>query len=423
MLANHAGTRHRGPGHRVALLAAIFVLAFIAPVASQAATAKCVAIGDVHGDFDDFVALLQKIGLIDQDRHWKGAAVTLVQLGDEIDRGPKPRDVMDLLIALQPEARKAGGEVIPLLGNHEIMNIMGDLRYVTPANYASFADEKSEERRQAAAREFMKWRDKHKELVNELPPSFAQTEEQWLSQHPAGFIEQREAYAPNGKYGKWLRTHRTVAKVEGVVFLHGGLDPSVAAMGIDKINARIHDELNVFDNTRKYLESQQLILPFFTLEEIGAVVRTQVRIEERKGVDPSKQLSTELGPFMSLEGWLSMSSHGPVWFRAYDQWTDAEGPAQIATVLQAVNANAVVVGHTPQKVGHIRSRFDNRVFLIDTGMLSSYYPGGKASALEFESDGEIAAEYLDSRVVLVPAAAASPKAANPATTATAPASN
>src|SRR5581483_5436645 len=263
---------------RLILLLALIVL----PLASLAAPPKYVAIGDVHGDFDDFVALLQKVGLIDQAHNWTGGSATLIQVGDQIDRGPKPRQVMDLVMTLQSEAHKAGGEVISLLGNHEIMNIMGDLRYVTPTNYASFADDKSEDRRQSAAREFMKWRDKHKELVSALPPSFPQTEEQWMLQHPAGFVEQREAYSPSGKYGKWLRTHQTVAKVNGIVYLHGGLDPTIAAMGIDKINARIHDELNTFDNTLRYLESQQLILPFFTLEEIGAVVRTQVRIEDRK---------------------------------------------------------------------------------------------------------------------------------------------
>ncbi len=404
---------------RLILLLALIVL----PLASLAAPPKYVAIGDVHGDFDDFVALLQKVGLIDQAHNWTGGSATLIQLGDEIDRGPKPRQVMDLVMALQAEAQKPGGQVIAVLGNHEIMNMMGDLRYVTPANYASFADDKSEDHRQAAAREFMKWRDKHKELVSALPPSFPQTEEQWMLQHPAGFVEQREAYSPSGKYGKWLRTHQTVAKVNGIVYLHGGLDPTIAAMGIDKINARIHDELNTFDNTLRYLESQQLILPFFTLEEIGAVVRTQVRLEGAKGVDPSKQLKTAIAPFMVLEGWLSMGSNSPVWFRGYDQWTDQEGPGQIAKVLHACDAKAIVVGHTPQKAGDIRARFDNTVFLIDTGMLSSYYPGGKASALEFEPDGEIAAEYLDSRVVLVPAPAASPKAANMESPARAPVSN
>ena len=70
-----------------------------------------VAIGDVHGDYDDFVAILQKGGLIDAQHHWIAGKTTLVQVGDLLDRGPKPRDVMDLLMALEKEALQAGGRV------------------------------------------------------------------------------------------------------------------------------------------------------------------------------------------------------------------------------------------------------------------------------------------------------------------------
>ncbi len=103
-----------------------------APTEAAAAN-SVVAIGDVHGDFDDFVTILQKAGLIDEQHHWTGGKTTFVQVGDLLDRGPKPRDVMDLMMSLEKEAPKAGGRIVGLLGNHEMMNIMGDLRYVTPA--------------------------------------------------------------------------------------------------------------------------------------------------------------------------------------------------------------------------------------------------------------------------------------------------
>src|SRR5229473_1013166 len=83
-----------------------------------------VAIGDVHGDFDDFVIILQRAGLIDAQHHWTGGRTTLVQVGDLLDRGPKPRAAMDLLMSLEKEAPKAGGRVVSLLGNHEMMNLM-----------------------------------------------------------------------------------------------------------------------------------------------------------------------------------------------------------------------------------------------------------------------------------------------------------
>src|SRR5439155_828335 len=83
----------------------------------------------------DLVSILQHAGLIDAQHHWTGGKATLVQVGDLLDRGPKPREVMDLVMSLEKEAAKAGGRVVSLLGNHEMMNIMGDLRYVTPGNY------------------------------------------------------------------------------------------------------------------------------------------------------------------------------------------------------------------------------------------------------------------------------------------------
>ena len=64
-----------------------------------------IAIGDVHGAFDDFVAILQRTGLTDQQNHWTGGKTTFVQVGDLLDRGPKPREVMDLMIASKKKQR------------------------------------------------------------------------------------------------------------------------------------------------------------------------------------------------------------------------------------------------------------------------------------------------------------------------------
>ena len=67
----------------------------------------------------------------------------------------------------------------------------------------------------------------------------------------------------------------------------------------------------------------------------------------------------------------------------------------------AYNAKHIAVGHTVQKGGRIRPRFGGKVFLIDTGMLSSYYPGGRPSALEIRDDAKFTADYMDQRVVLL----------------------
>src|SRR6266404_727677 len=142
------------------------VVAWAEPVKDKAEPPESVvAIGDIHNDFDDFVAILQRTGLTDKQNHWTGGKTTFVQAGDLLDRGPKPREVMDLMMALEKEAVQAGGRVVSLLGNHEVMNIMGDLRYVTPANYASFAGHSEKRQKKAAHEEYVKWRGSHASLL------------------------------------------------------------------------------------------------------------------------------------------------------------------------------------------------------------------------------------------------------------------
>jgi hypothetical protein len=366
-----------------------------------------IAVGDVHGDFDDFAAILQRIGLTDKQNQWAGGKTTLVQVGDLLDRGPKPRDVMDLLISLEKEAPKDHGRVISLLGNHEMMNIMGDLRYVTPANYASFADSKSEERRKSAFKDYVKWRERHAELLAELPQPLELTEAEWMARHPVGFIEQREALSPKGSYGKWLREHAAIVKMNGVVFLHGGISLGLASMKLDAINSVIRNEINAFDSHKQFMLEQGLILPFFNLQEITAVAQAEIIAEKKSRVPLNPDLQASISQFLRFPEWLSVRADGPLWFRGYDQWTDEEGSQQIDNILQSFKADRLVTGHTFQKGGRIRDRFRGKLFLIDTGMLSSYYPGGRSSALEIENKVKFTARYMDQEAVLVEPARAS----------------
>ena len=366
-----------------------------------------IAIGDVHGDFDDFVTILQKAGLIDAQHHWTGGKTTFVQVGDLLDRGPKPRDVMDLMMALEKEAPTAGGRVVGLLGNHEMMNIMGDLRYVTPLNYASFADKDSEKRQKSAYQDYVKWRHDHSALMAELPQPMELTEAEWMARHPQGFVEQREAFSPGGSYGKWLREHSAVAQIGGIIFLHGGIHPSLAHLKIETINSHIRDEIKTFDSAKQYLQSEKVILPFFTLQEMAAAVQAELSAEHKSLMPKNQQRQAKVTEFLGFQEWLSVRPDGPLWFRGYDQWSEEEGAAQAGKLLEAYKATHIAVGHTVQKGGRIRPRFDNKVFLIDTGMLSSYYPGGRPSAMEICGDTKITAEYMDQRVAILPPTAPS----------------
>ena len=397
----------------------IFVLlVLVSAVLASAGAAKdpaegpesIVAIADVHNAFDNFVAILLRTGLIDNQNHWAGGKTIFVQVGDLLDRGPKPREVMDLMMALEKEAAQAGGRVVSLLGNHEMMNIMGDLRYVAPANYGSFADGKSEERQKAAHEEYVKWRNSHASLIAELPQPMELTEAEWMARHPLGFIEQREALGPKGQYGAWLRGHDAVAEIDGVIFLHGGIHPDLASTKLDAMNKRIHDEIKAFDTAKEYLQNEKLILPFFTLQEMISVLHAEVVAELKSRVPATNERQAKILEFLRQEEWYSVRVNGPLWFRGYDQWSDEEGAPQVSKLLERYKATHIVVGHTVQKGGRIRPRFGNKVFLIDTGMLSSYYyPDGKASALEICGDGRFVAVYLDQQVVLLDSAGSSPQ--------------
>src|SRR6202008_2293961 len=162
-----------------------------------------IAVGDVHGDFDDFCLILKRAGLIGEGNHWSGGHATLIQTGDLLDRGPKEREVLDLMISLETEAVNAGGRVVALLGNHEMMNLMGDLRYVDAGNYFTFADSESDNRRQAALQKYFDWRNAHPQLLAELnQPVLPETQAEWMARPPSGFIEHRTAFSPTGIYGK-----------------------------------------------------------------------------------------------------------------------------------------------------------------------------------------------------------------------------
>jgi hypothetical protein len=400
--------------HR-ACIPVLLVLAWAGPAKAPAKPPESVvAIADVHNDFDDFVAILRRTGLTDKQNHWTGGKTTFVQVGDLLDRGPKPREVMDLMMALEKEAAQAGGRVVSLLGNHEIMNIMGDLRYVVPLNYASFADGKSEERQKAAYDEYVKWKSNHAALLAELPQPMEVTEAEWMARHPRGFIEQREAFGPKGEYGAWLRGHDAVAEIDGVIFLHGGIHPDLASTKLDAMNRRIHNEIKEFDASKQYLLNEKLILSFFNMQEVNNVIQAEVIAELKSRVPATNESQAKILEFLKLQDWLSVRVDGPLWFRGYDQWSEEDGASQVSKLLQGYKATHLVVGHTVQKGGRIRPRFGNKVFLIDTGMLNSYYPGGRASALEICGDGKFIAVYLDQQVGLLDSAGSSPQNGRPA---------
>ena len=383
-------------------LAVIVVLAACAvwissdPVSSQAPAQRLVAVGDIHGAGDAFVAILQAAGLIDAERRWSGGRARFVQTGDFTDRGPTVRDVMDLLMRLEDEAKRAGGRAEILFGNHEGMNILHDLRDVSPDTLQSFADEESESRRSKA---FVT----HATIARRAGKELNRTD--WLRDHPPGFIEYVDAMGPSGRYGRWLRERKVIAKVDDSVFMHAGIRPDLTA-SIDDINRTAEREIRAFDDAVSSLIKADVIAPFFTLQEIvnavGAeLTRISTLINEKKEIPPevTQEYVSRLQRMAVIDKWSLIAADGPLWFRGYATLPDDAQP-QIEGLLKRLGAERFVVGHSPRLPGKIQVRFGNRVFLIDTGMLSTYFKGGRASALEI-SGTTITAIYQDEKEVLV----------------------
>lgn len=396
------------------------VLIVLLVVASLTATAddRIVAIGDVHGNYDALVELLQQGNLINKKLNWSGKRATLIFTGDLLDRGPDSRKVLDLLMKLEKQANRNRGHLIVLLGNHEIMNMTGDLRYVSSEEYASFADKDSAGRRSKAYRRYIKFlqeRAQTKEL--EIPAPTQEAESNWMQTHPKGYLEHRAAYGPEGKYGRWLRRRPVISTKEGIIFLHGGVSPELAEMSLQGINERVWSELEAFDSIRRHLVDRGIILPLFTLGEMTRAARTELdgrtadldrrklaATQDGRQYVPSQEDEehiAKLKVFLGYPGWLSFHPRGPVWFRGYSEWKTDEGEENIQLVLTRLGARHIVVGHTVQPDGRIHHRFDKQVVFIDTGMLSSYYPGGRPSLVEIRN-GEWEAVYLDGRDELLP---------------------
>jgi hypothetical protein len=358
-------------------------------------TGRIVAVGDVHGSFEGLTAILEETGIIDANLKWTGGTATYIQLGDLFDRGLHVRETIDFLIRLQGEAGAAGGRVECVLGNHETMNLTGFFRDANPEVYTTFVDAKSEKRRKklwSAVKSYRSLRDE---------PTDDAAFEAWEIEHPLGWVEYADALEPKGEYGKWLRTLPAAIMIDGALFIHGGVSPDVAGMSVDEINETVASELKTFDTARRYLVSQSLVPPAASFTEIAdMVVAITYWADQEDSTDIIRRHADLLEPLVGINEWLTMSPDGPLWFRGATRWDEELRGEEMAALLDGVGAEVMVVGHTPDPEGTIRVRFKNRVFLIDTGMLSSYYEGGRPSALEIDGD-TFTAIYLDHREVLV----------------------
>jgi len=286
---------------------------------------RIVAVGDIHGDYEQLVTVLRDAALVDADLGWSGGRTNLVQTGDRIDRGPGSRKIMDLLMRLEKEARKAGGAVHSLIGNHEAMNVLGDFRYVTAEEFAAFVTPDSKGTADALQARFLEATRSEKKR--------APTDEEllkWRQEHPPGYTEYKLAFSPKGEYGSWIVRQNAVIRIGDTLFLHGGLSKKYGDFSLSDINNRVRQEL--------------------------------------RDADPRAAL-------------MSRDPDGPLWFRGLAQGDPALAD-DLADVLRRTGCKRMVVGHTPTE-GVILPRYDGRLIQIDVGLAKVF--GGPPAALVLEN--------------------------------------
>lgn len=290
---------------------------------------RIVAVGDVHGDLNQFLTVLRAAKVIDQKNKWIGGKTHLVQVGDIPDRGPDTRKIYDLLMSLEKPARKAGGMVHALMGNHDAMNVYGDLRYVTAEEFAAFRTGQSADVRNAQFEAELPEIRKAIEAKGGKPDDVS-IRRQFDEAHPLGWYEHRFAYGPEGKYGKWIRSRPVMVVVNRLLFVHAGISPKYAAKTVAEINSMVAEEFKDFSR-----------------------LQTGAAIDEE----------------------------GPLWYRGLARGPEAQLAAHVDQLTQFHQVDAIVIGHTPT-AGAILPRFGGKVVMIDVG-LSKYY-GGPPAALVVE---------------------------------------
>jgi len=311
-------------------------------------TERIVAVGDVHGAFDQFVAILRAASIIDNRNRWSGKKAVLVQTGDVLDRGPDSRKALDLLRKLEGEAQRAGGRVYALLGNHELMRLVSDWRYVSQGETEAFKNGDSTDLRERALGVFSAEAEKNAKAQGKVFDPVVYRE-QFMKEVPLGSLEMRFAFEAKGEYGAWVRQRAAVARINGILFLHGGISEPVSMMGCEGVNAAVRKDL--------------MSLPV-----------------------PLEQVSTLF----------AASETGPLWYRGLASEPESSLAPTLDVILERMKARAIVIGHTTV-AGKLTPRLGGRVMLIDTGMVNGeFYPGGVPSALELQGD-KATAIYLDRR--------------------------
>jgi hypothetical protein len=335
--------------------------------------ARVVAFGDVHGAFDEFTTLLREVGVIDGNNDWSGGKSHLVSLGDLIDRGPGSRDVVELLMKLEQQAAAAGGAVHVVLGNHEVMVMTGDLRYVSRPEFAAFAADETAEEREALFRGWLA------EQPEQLSADEASARAVFEDKFPPGFLGLQRAYAPDGHLGRWLLEQPLLIRVNDRLYMHGGASSNIAETSLAEINETNKRDLANYLRLVEKLRDDGILDRHVDFWERR--LHLNRKAEAVLAADPEARPAwfQDFLALTELEQAFLFSEQSPIWYRGNAYCHPYAESFNTERILKRTGTRQIVIGHTPNPAGAIQ-RLDGQVLRLDTGMLKAVYRG-KATAL------------------------------------------
>ncbi|CAI7756408.1 unnamed protein product [Closterium sp. NIES-53] len=302
---------------------------------------RIVAIGDVHGDWDQTLAALRVAGVLNEkdgvsdDEMWTGGSTVLVQVGDVLDRGDDEIAILSLLRHLDRLAQREGGGVLMLNGNHETMNVAEEFRYVSDGGF-----EESEDFYSFCLSEcggdwdsaFRVWW----QASQELKASKRRRRGPWNGWNPIQgqrqVRERHELFEVGGPMAAELARNNAALMVNDTLFAHGGILPHHVEYGLPRMNRELSQWMR---GEEVWGEGGRTPMPFIVTRGYNSVVWTRLYSQEYLGSGEDKyKICTVL-----------------------------------AASLDAVGAKRLVVGHTPQ-VGGANGECGGRVWRIDVGMSS-----------------------------------------------------
>ncbi|UCC41259.1 MAG: metallophosphoesterase, partial [Candidatus Aminicenantes bacterium] len=313
---------------------------------------KIIAIGDLHGDYESFLNILQQTRIIDKEHHWIAGKVHLVQIGDIFDRGSQPKEILNLLMKLEKEAEEAGGKVHVLIGNHEMINIAGRAfdftGYVSLGQFVSFLPGKYKEEIET---KFRKSLGENSPTETSSNSSFdPNLEVEWRKflkdatssrNHPA-----RRKYFQNliEKYGEWIINKNAVIKINDIIFVHGGLNEKYSKRKLKDLNKAIQKEMK------------------------------------------SLAAATKSSFSRNVQSRIVYDSNGPLWYRELAHGEEKYFLDEVDRILKNLKARYMVIAHTPKLIDNKddMKRFNGKIWIIDTG-ISTVYRNGRQSALIVEN--------------------------------------